>query len=462
VIIRLSEANGRYNVINAGSTAWVLVSAALVMLMTPGLALFYGGLVRSKSVLNMMMMSLVCLGIVGVLWMVFGYSLAFGNDIGGGLLGGLDHIGLRDAATIIGPESDRIPLFAFAMFQLMFAVITAALLAGAIADRAKFWSWVVFIVLWSCLVYFPLAHWVFAFDGFAAAKGGWIANQLKALDFAGGTVVEANSGASALALAVILGRRRGWPKEPMRPHNMPNVLLGAGLLWFGWFGFNAGSALAMNLVAANAFVTTMAASAAAVMSWLIYEQVTEGRPTTLGAASGAVAGLVAITPACGFVDTWGGLSIGALAGVICAAAIKLKYRFGYDDSLDVVALHGVGGVLGMIMLGFVATSKVNPAGADGLFYGGGFGQLGRQALAVVVVVCYAFGISLLLAWLVRSTIGFRVDREVEFAGIDEAEHAESGYDLSILGSTGRGVAGIGAPATASRPAAVTGQEDSIR
>jgi Amt family ammonium transporter len=450
-------------VINAGSTAWVLVSAALVMLMTPGLALFYGGLVRSKSVLNMMMMSLVCLGVVGVLWMVFGYSLTFGNDIGAGLLGGLDHIGLRDAAAVVGPESDRIPLYAFAMFQLMFAVITAALLAGAIADRAKFWSWVVFIVLWSCLVYFPLAHWVFAFDGYAAAKGGWIANNLKALDFAGGTVVEANSGASALALALILGRRRGWPKEPMRPHNMPNVLLGAGLLWFGWFGFNAGSALAMNLVATNAFVTTMTASAAAVMTWLIYEQFTEGRPTTLGAASGAIAGLVAITPACGFVDTWGALLIGALAGVVCAAAIKLKYKLGYDDSLDVVALHGMGGVLGMIMLGFVATAKVNPsAGADGLFYGGGFGQLGRQALAVLVAVCYAFVVSLLLAWLVRATIGFRVDREIEFAGIDEAEHAESGYDLSVLGSTGRGVTGIGAPATAHRSAAASGQEDSIR
>ncbi|HEY1968319.1 MAG TPA: ammonium transporter [Pseudonocardia sp.] len=448
--------------INAGSTAWVLVSAALVMLMTPGLALFYGGLVRSKSVLNMMMMNLVCLGIVGVLWMVFGYSLTFGNDIGAGLLGGLDHVGLRDAATVVGPPSDRIPLLAFAMFQLMFAVITAALLAGAIADRAKFWSWVVFVVLWSCLVYFPLAHWVFAFDGFAAAKGGWIANNLHALDFAGGTVVEANSGASALALALVLGRRHGWPKEAHRPHNMPNVLLGAGLLWFGWFGFNAGSALAVNGVAANAFTTTMAASAAGVITWLIYEQVVEGRPTTLGVASGAIAGLVAITPACGFVDTWGALVIGGLAGVVCALAIKLKYRLGYDDSLDVVALHGVGGVLGMVLIGLFATVKVNSAGADGLFYGGGIGQLGRQTLAVLVAVCYAFGVSLLLAWLVRSTIGFRVGREVELAGIDEAEHAESGYDMSTLGSTGRGVAGVVTSGSITRGAAGTGQEDSVR
>jgi Amt family ammonium transporter len=446
-------------VINAGSTAWVLVSAALVMLMTPGLALFYGGLVRAKSVLNMMMMNLVCLGIVGVLWMVFGYSLAFGNDIGGGLLGGLDHVGLRDAATVVGPASDRIPLLAFAMFELMFAVITAALLAGAIADRAKFWSWVTFVVLWSCLVYFPLAHWVFSVDGFASPHGGWIVNRLKALDFAGGTVVEINSGSSALALALVLGRRTGWPRDPFRPHNMPNVLLGAGLLWFGWFGFNAGSALAVNGVAANAFTTTMAASAAAVLSWIIYEQVTDGRPTTLGAASGAIAGLVAITPACGFVDTWGALAIGAVAGVVCALAIKLKYRLGYDDSLDVVALHGVGGFLGMLMLGVFATAKVNPAGADGLFYGGGFDQLGRQALAVVVAVCYAFGVSLLLAWLVRSTIGFRVDGEVEFAGIDEAEHAESGYDLSTRGSAGHrpGTAGSG---PVIRGSAVTGQEGS--
>jgi Amt family ammonium transporter len=450
-------------VINGASTAWVLVSAALVMLMTPGLALFYGGLVRSKSVLNMMMMNLVCLGVVGVLWMVFGYSLTFGNDVGGGLIGGLDHVGLRDAAAVVGPASDRIPLLAFAMFQLMFAVITAALLAGAIADRAKFWSWVVFIALWTVIVYFPVAHWVFAVDGYAAAKGGWIVNHLHALDFAGGTVVEANSGASALALAIVLGRRRGWPKDPMRPHNMPNVLLGMGLLWFGWFGFNAGSALAVNAVAVNAFTTTMAASAAGVLSWLIYEQLTDGRPTTLGVASGAVAGLVAITPGCGFVDTWGALLIGALAGVVCAAAIKLKYKLGYDDSLDVVALHGVGGVMGTVLIGLLASARANPgAGVNGLFYGGGLDQLWRQALAVLAVVCYAFGGTLLLAWLVRSTLGFRVDPEVEYSGIDEAEHAESGYDLSTLGSTGRGEATVMASGAVTRGTATKGQEDVVR
>ncbi|MBA2322829.1 MAG: ammonium transporter [Pseudonocardiales bacterium] len=439
--------------INAGSTAWVLVSAALVMLMTPGLAFFYGGLVRSKSVLNMMMMNLVCLGVVGVLWVVFGYSLAFGDDVGGGLLGGLGHAGLRDAATLVGPDSDRIPLLAFAMFQLMFAVITAALLAGAAADRAKFWSWVVFTALWVCVVYFPLAHWVFSVDGYAEAHGGWIANKLKALDFAGGTVVEINSGFSALALAIVLGRRRGWPKDPFRPHNMPNVLLGAGLLWFGWFGFNAGSALAVGAVAANAFTTTMTASAAAVLTWLVYEQVTEGRPTTLGAASGAIAGLVAITPACGFVDTFGALVIGGLAGVVCALAIKLKYRLGYDDSLDVLALHGVGGLLGTLTVGLFATKAVNSAGADGLFYGGGLDQLGRQALAALVTMVYAFGMTLLLAWLVRVSIGFRVAPEIEMSGIDEAEHAESGYDLSTLGATGRGGAGSGAAGSHARSSA---------
>lgn len=424
--------------INAGSTTWVLVSAALVMLMTPGLALFYGGLVRSRSVLNVMMMSMMCLGVVGVLWILYGYSLAFGNDVGGGLLGGLEHVGLRDSAALVGPESDRIPLLAFAMFQLMFAVITAALISGAIPERAKFWSWTVFIALWATVVYFPMAHWTFAFDGYAAETGGWIANRLKALDFAGGTAVEINSGASALALAIVVGRRRGWPREPMRPHNVPNVLLGAGLLWFGWFGFNAGSALASGALAANTFATTMTASAAAVVTWLLYEQVADGRPTSVGAASGAIAGLVAITPACGYVDTLGALLIGGLAGVVCALAIKLKYRLGYDDSLDVVALHGLGGVLGMLMLGFVATSAVNPAGADGLFYGGGPSQLGKQAVATVAAMVYAFALTALLAWLVQKTIGFRVDREVEASGIDEAEHAESGYDLSTLGATGRG------------------------
>ncbi|MBW0091956.1 ammonium transporter [Pseudonocardia sp. KRD-184] len=418
-----------------GNTAYVLGCAALVMLMTPGLAFFYGGMVRAKSVLNMMMMSVVCLGVVGLVWVLGGFSLAFGDSTGG-LIGNLDLAGLRDTTTVVGGDAG-IPLQVFAMFQLMFAVITAALLSGAVADRARFWPFALFIALWTVLVYVPLAHWIFAFDGFVGESGGWMANTLGALDFAGGTAVEINSGASALALALVLGRRRGWPQQPMRPHNLPAVLLGAGLLWFGWFGFNAGSALAAGAVAGNAFVTTMTASAAAVLSWLALEHRLDGRPTSLGAASAAVAGLVGITPACGYVDTFGALAIGLLAGVVCQLAIRLKYRLGYDDSLDVVAIHGVGGLLGMLMLGFVATNAVNDAGADGLLYGGGPAQLGKQVVAVLATAAFAFGVSFLLAWLIRATIGFRVDAEIEAEGIDEAEHAETAYDYTPLTTTGR-------------------------
>ncbi|QJY51117.1 ammonium transporter [Pseudonocardia broussonetiae] len=424
----------------------MLGCAALVMLMTPGLAFFYGGMVRAKSVLNMMMMSVVCLGVVGLVWVLGGFSLAFGDSTGG-LIGNLDFAGLRDTTTVVGGDAG-IPLQVFAMFQLMFAVITAALLSGAVADRARFWPFALFIALWTVLVYVPLAHWIFAFDGFVAERGGWMANTLGALDFAGGTAVEINSGASALALAVVLGRRRGWPQQPMRPHNLPAVLLGAGLLWFGWFGFNAGSALAAGAVAGNAFVTTMTASAAAVLSWLALEHRLDGRPTSLGAASAAIAGLVGITPACGYVDTFGALAIGLLAGVVCQLAIRLKYRLGYDDSLDVVAIHGVGGLLGMLMLGFVATSAVNEAGADGLLYGGGPAQLGKQVVAVLATAAFAFGVSFLLAWLVRATIGFRVDAEVEAEGIDEAEHAETAYDYTPLTTTGRS---LGAARTEETP-----------
>ncbi|WP_267461580.1 ammonium transporter [Pseudonocardia oceani] len=421
--------------VQVGNTAYVLGCAALVMLMTPGLAFFYGGMVRAKSVLNMMMMSVVCLGVVGLVWVLGGFSLAFGDSTGG-LIGNLDLAGLRDTTTVVGGDAG-IPLQVFAMFQLMFAVITAALLSGAVADRARFWPFALFIALWTVLVYVPLAHWIFAFDGFVGESGGWMANTLGALDFAGGTAVEINSGASALALALVLGRRRGWPQQPMRPHNLPAVLLGAGLLWFGWFGFNAGSALAAGAVAGNAFVTTMTASAAAVLSWLALEHRLDGRPTSLGAASAAVAGLVGITPACGYVDTFGALAIGLLAGVVCQLAIRLKYRLGYDDSLDVVAIHGVGGLLGMLMLGFVATNAVNDAGADGLLYGGGPAQLGKQVVAVLATAAFAFGVSFLLAWLIRATIGFRVDAEIEAEGIDEAEHAETAYDYTPLTTTGR-------------------------
>jgi ammonium transporter, Amt family len=437
-------------VINTGNTAYVLGCAALVMLMTPGLAFFYGGLVRARSVLSIMMMSFISLAVVGVLWMVYGFSLAFGSDVFGGLIGGLEFAGLRDAAATAGAAPDAVPLQAFAMFQLMFAVITAALIAGAVAERTRFWPWVIFVVLWTTFVYIPLAHWAFAFNGFAAAQGGWMANTLKSLDFAGGTVVEINSGFSALALCLVLGARRGWPREPMRPHNLPAVLLGAGLIWFGWFGFNAGSALAANATAANAFVTTMTASAAAVISWLLLEHALDGRPTSLGAASAAIAGLVGITPACGYVDTIGALVIGLGAGVVCQLAIRLKYRLGYDDSLDVLALHGVAGFFGMVMIGLFATKAVNTTGADGLFYGGGLDQLWRQSVAAVAAVFFAFALTFLIGWLVKATIGFRVSGEVEAAGIDEAEHAETAYEFSsVPGMMRSGVASGPGSASAS-------------
>jgi ammonium transporter, Amt family len=428
--------------VDTGNTAYVLGSAALVMLMTPGLAFFYGGMVRSKSVLNMMMMSFVALGVIGLVWVLVGFSLAFG-DSHAGLIGGFEHAGLRDTGATVG---DGVPLQAFAMFQLMFAVITGALISGAIADRARFWPWALFVGLWALLVYVPLAHWIFAASGLVGEHGGWMVSALGALDFAGGTAVEINSGASALALALVLGRRRGWPREPMRPHNLPAVLLGAGLLWFGWFGFNAGSALAAGAVASNAFVTTMTASAAAVVVWLGVEHLLDGRPTSLGAASAAVAGLVGITPACGFVDAFGALVIGLAAGVCCQLAIRLKYRFGYDDSLDVVALHGVGGLVGMVLIGLFGTTAVNPGGADGLLYGGGAAQLGKQVVAVLVTAVFAFGVTAALAWLVRVTIGFRVTPEVESQGVDEAEHAETAYDYAPFLSSARSSRPVAAPA----------------
>ena len=419
--------------IDTGSTAWVLVSAALVMFMTPGLALFYGGMVRAKSVLNVMVLTFVCLAVVGLIWVLYGYSLAFGDDAFAGLLGNLSLAGLHNAATaVVGSGASRIPLFAFAAFQLMFAVITAALLAGAIAERTRFWAWTGFIAIWVTLVYLPVAHWVFAADGLAGpgSTGGWIAGKLHALDFAGGTVVEVNSGAAALALAIVLGRRHGWPRQAMRPHNLPFVMFGAGLLWFGWFGFNAGSALGATGVAATSFINTTVAGATAVLGWLVVEQLRDAKPTTLGAASGAVAGLVGITPGCAYVEPLGALAIGLVAGVLCALAVGLKYRMGYDDSLDVVAVHGVGGFAGMLLIGLFATVGVNAQGANGLFYGGGLSQLWRQAVATFAVLGYSLIVTLLIAWVMHKTLGLRVRREAEVDGIDEAEHAEGAYDLA--------------------------------
>ncbi len=413
--------------INAADTAWVMVSAALVLLMTPGLALFYGGLVRAKSALNMIMMSFAALGVVTITWVLIGYSLAFGASTSG-IIGDLRSIGLVDVLDqTVGAEGHKIPMLVFVMFQLTFAVITTALLSGAIADRTKFVSWIVFAIIWSLLVYAPIAHWAFAFqDG----SGGWIADRLGALDFAGGTAVELNSGASALALALVVGRRVGFRRDPMRPHNLPLVLLGAGLLWFGWLGFNAGSALAANGTAAVALLNTQMAGAGALLSWLAFERFKDGKPTTLGAASGAVAGLVAITPACGFVTPLGALAIGIAAGVICAWAVGQKYRLGFDDSLDVVGIHGVGGFVGMIGIGLLAATVANPAGADGLLFGGGFALLGKQLIASLGTVAYAFAATWAIATVIDRTMGFRVPPEDEVAGVDTTLHAESAYDFA--------------------------------
>ena len=312
--------------VSSGDTAWVLICAAMVLLMTPGLALFYGGMVRSKNVLNMIMMSFLCMGLVTIIWVFYGFSLTFGTDIGAGLLGGLNYIGLDGTLdAVVGEEGSQIPMLAFSVFQLTFAILTAALLSGAVADRVRFGGWVVFIGLWATFVYFPIAHWAFAFDDGA---GGWIGDRLGALDFAGGTAVEINSGASALALAIVVGRRIGWRREPMRPHSLPLVLLGAGLLWFGWFGFNAGSALMSGQLTATVFMNTQVATAAAALSWILVERFRDGKPTTLGVASGVVAGAVAITPACGYVTPLGAMAIGAAGGAICSLAIGLKYKFG--------------------------------------------------------------------------------------------------------------------------------------
>ncbi|AHK27836.1 ammonium transporter [Rhodococcus opacus PD630] len=408
--------------IDAGATAWLLISTALVLLMTPGLALFYGGMVRSTGVLNMIMMSFVSIALVTVAWLVAGYSLIFGDDIGGGLIGGLEHLGMVgiDPTTVHG----QVPEILFATFQLTFAIITAALISGAIADRAKFSAWMIFVPVWALVVYAPVAHWVWN-------PQGWIA-QFGALDYAGGLVVEIVSGASGLALALVLGPRLGFRSESMRPHNLPLVLLGVGLLWFGWFGFNAGSALAADGTAAAIFLNTLVAGCTGLLGWLLVEQKRDGHPTTFGAASGVVAGLVAITPSCGTVSMVGALVVGAVAGVVCSFAVGWKFRLGYDDSLDVVGVHLMGGIVGTILIGLLAT-EVMTGGPEGLFYGGGFTQLGKQVLAVVVVALYAFGVTYALGKLIDRIFGFRVSAEDESSGIDLALHAESAYEHGVLG-----------------------------
>jgi Amt family ammonium transporter len=421
-------------VLNTGDTAWVLASTALVLLMTPGLALFYGGMVRAKSVLNMMLMSMITIGIVSVLWVIYGFKLAFGYKDNSQWYGEFSLSGLGSAVNELTNNGGvyPIPLLAFAAFQLMFAIITPALISGAIADRTKFTAWAVFVTFWSTLVYFPVAHWVFAFGnkvgdtvtgaGFLAARG--------VEDFAGGTAVHINAGAAGLALAIVLGRRIGWRKESMRPHSMPLVLVGAGLLWFGWFGFNAGSALGANGVAALALLNTQVAAAAAALGWLLVEKIRDGHPTSLGVASGVVAGLVAITPACAFVAPWAAVLIGLFAGIFCALAVGLKYLFNFDDSLDVVGVHLIGGLWGCLSIGFFGSSSINSLGLDGLFYGGGATLLGKQAFGAFFVLAYSFIVTLIIGFIIDKTIGFRVKAEAEIAGIDYDQHAETGYELT--------------------------------
>jgi len=421
-------------ILNTGDTAWVLASTALVLLMTPGLALFYGGMVRAKSVLNMMLMSMITIGIVSVLWVIYGFKLAFGYEANSQWYGAISLSGLGSAVNELTNNGGvyPIPLLAFAAFQLMFAIITPALISGAIADRAKFTAWAVFVAIWVTLVYFPVAHWVFAFGnkvGDTVTGAGFLATR-GLEDFAGGTAGHINAGAAGLALAIVLGRRIGWRRESMRPHSMPLVLIGAGILWFGWFGFNAGSALGANGIAALAFMNTQVAAAAATLGWLLVEKIRDGHPTLLGVVSGAVAGEVASTAACAFVAPWAAVVIGFFAGIFCALAVGLKYVFNFDDSLDVVGLHLVGGLWGCLSIGLFGSSTINSLGLDGIFYGGGTALLGKQALGVFSVMAYSFIATLIIGFIIDKTIGFRVTPEAEIAGIDYDQHAETGYELT--------------------------------
>jgi Amt family ammonium transporter len=400
--------------VDPGDTAWVLASAALVMFMTPGLALFYGGLVRAKNVLGIVMQSFVALAVVTVVWVVAGYSLAFGPDHAG-LIGGLDHVGLRGVGTLPSAFAPTVPASAFMAFQLMFAVITPALITGAFAERMRFGGYLLFLTLWSLLVYAPLAHWVWG-GGFLGASG------LGALDFAGGTVVHINAGAAALAAILYLGRRRGFGTDAFVPHDVPMVILGAGILWFGWFGFNAGSALAASGLAGSAFVSTHLGAASGCLGWLLPERLKHGTATTVGAATGAVAGLVAITPASGFVGPLPALAIGLAAGFVCFLAVELKPRLGYDDSLDVVGVHMVGGIAGALLTGVFASLAINPAGAAG-----GISQLVRQVATVGVTLAFSFAATWAILWVVDRLGGLRVSEEDEEAGLDLSQHGETAY-----------------------------------
>jgi Amt family ammonium transporter len=406
---------------DAGNIAWVLISAGLVMFMTPGLALFYGGMVRAKNVLGMLMQNFFALGIVSILWAVVCYSLAFGGT--GDFIGNLDFAFFKDVATTAPPGLEGLPVppLLFSGYQMMFAIITPALITGALADRMRFKAWVWFIGLWAVLVYSPVAHWVFSPSGWLFKEG--------ALDFAGGAVVHINAGIAALAAVLVLGRRRGWPQHAMPPHSLPLTLIGTGILWFGWFGFNAGSALAGNEIAVQALVNTHMAAAAGMLAWLVVEKFRSGHATTLGAASGAVAGLVAITPCAGFVGTMNSIYIGAVAGGVCMLAVSLKMKFRYDDSLDVVGVHLVGGLIGTLLLGLFADTAINEAGRDGVFYGGGWGLFGDQVLAAAAVMAFSFVVTAVILLVLKKVLpgGIRVDAEEEESGLDLNEHSETAY-----------------------------------
>jgi len=427
--------------IDKGDTAWMLTSSALVLMMTaPGLALFYGGMVRQKNALATLMQSFIIMALISVQWVLWGYSLAFGPDKGG-IIGGLEWIGLRGVgAQPYDAYSKTIPHQAFMLFQMMFAIITPALITGAFAERKKFSAFLVFTLLWATIVYDPLAHWVWG-------DGGWLKN-LGALDFAGGTVVHISSGVSALVCAIVLGKRKGYGHQPMQPHNLPMTVMGAALLWFGWFGFNAGSALEANGLAASAFLATNTAAASAALGWMFTEWMTRGKPTVLGAASGAVAGLVAITPASGFVGPMSALIIGAIAGAVCYSACNLKSKLGYDDSLDVVGVHGVGGTWGALATGLFASKAINEAGADGLFFGNA-GQLRTQLIAVLATYALAVVLTWVILKVVDATVGLRVADEDEVAGLDLSQHSETAYVFGG-GSYSEFTSGSGAFAEAMR------------
>jgi Amt family ammonium transporter len=406
--------------INTGDTAWLLISTALVMLMTPGLALFYGGMVRRKNVLGTIVQSFIALGVITVQWVLFGYSLAFGPDIGH-LIGSLKWAGLNGVGFAPNPDyAATVPHQAFMLFQMMFAVITPALITGAFAERFKFNTYLIFLLLWSTFVYVPIAHWVWG-------VGGWIRN-MGALDFAGGLVVHVSSGVAALAAVLIIGKRRIHTSELTKPNNLTMTLTGAALLWFGWFGFNAGSALTSGELATSAFLATHVAAAAATLSWIFTEWIHHGKPTVLGAASGAVAGLVAITPASGFVGPMAALVIGLVVGTLCYFAVNAKTKLGYDDSLDVVGVHGVGGTFGALATGLFASKLINPGGNNGLFFGNA-SLLGVQAVSLLSAIVYSFVVTWILLKLLDITVGLRLKDKDEYEGLDLSQHGESGYSL---------------------------------